>query len=122
MTTFPKKLTLKYQRPLVLKSLPHTCRIRLLLQMFPGAKFVHIHRNPYAVFQSAIGTTMSSSRRHRLQKRESESFGDRVIEQYKRMYKVLFEECSLIPEGHFHEICFEDLEQDPIGQTREADG
>ena len=36
----------------VLKSPPHTARIRLLLEMFPDARFVHIHRDPYQVFQS----------------------------------------------------------------------
>ncbi|HEY7155130.1 MAG TPA: sulfotransferase, partial [Gemmataceae bacterium] len=47
-----RKLAFKYGRPLVLKSPGHTCRIRLLLELFPQAKFVHIHRNPYDVFRS----------------------------------------------------------------------
>ena len=38
--------------PLVLKSPPHTGRIRRLLEIFPRAKFVHVHRDPYAVFSS----------------------------------------------------------------------
>src|SRR5437667_340199 len=49
---FLQKLSCKYKRPLVLKSPGHTCRIRLLLELFPNARFVHIHRNPYDVFQS----------------------------------------------------------------------
>ena len=24
----------------------------------------------------------------------------------------------MIPQGHYHEVCFEELEQDPIGQVR----
>jgi omega-hydroxy-beta-dihydromenaquinone-9 sulfotransferase len=46
LTTFLKKLTVRFRRPLVLKSPPHTARIRLLLGLFPNARFVHIHRNP----------------------------------------------------------------------------
>ena len=38
--------TLKYNRSLLLKSPPHTARIRLLLEMFPNARFVHILRDP----------------------------------------------------------------------------
>src|SRR5262249_2959451 len=49
---FVQKLTYKHRRPLVLKSPPHTARIRLLLELFPAARFVHIHRNPYDVFRS----------------------------------------------------------------------
>src|SRR6185436_8984100 len=53
---FLKKLTWKVQRPLILKSPPHTCRIKLLLQIFPDARFVHIHRDPYTVFSSSRKT------------------------------------------------------------------
>ena len=52
LTTFLKKLTLRHGRPLVLKSPPHTARIRLLLGLFPDARFVHIRRDPYVVFRS----------------------------------------------------------------------
>jgi len=49
---FMRKLSFKYHRPLVLKSPPHTARIRILLDLFPDARFVFIHRDPYQVFQS----------------------------------------------------------------------
>ena len=49
---FLKKLTLEHDRPMLLKSPPHTGRIKLLLELFPDARFVHIRRNPYTVFQS----------------------------------------------------------------------
>jgi hypothetical protein len=62
------KLTLKYRRPLVLKSPPHTGRIRLLLELFPGARFVHIHRDPYVVFQSSRRTFEIIFRWHCLQR------------------------------------------------------
>src|SRR5437899_11077712 len=50
---FLRKLQLHEKRPFILKSPPHTARIPLLLEMFPAAKFVHIHRDPVAVFQSS---------------------------------------------------------------------
>src|SRR5207245_5469736 len=52
MVWFLKKLTLRYRRPIVLKSPPHTARIRLLLELFPEARFVNIHRDHGAVFLS----------------------------------------------------------------------
>ncbi|NOY59132.1 MAG: sulfotransferase, partial [Calditrichaeota bacterium] len=47
---FVRKLTLKNKKQLILKSPPHTCRISLLLDMYPDAKFIHLYRNPFDVF------------------------------------------------------------------------
>jgi hypothetical protein len=44
--------------------------------------------------------------------------GERSLRQYREVYDVFFEERGLIPKGHFHEIGFEALEADPIGQVR----
>lgn len=115
---FLRKLTWKYERPLVLKSPPHTCRVRLLLQMFPGARFVHVHRNPYAVFQSSRHLFQVGAVRERLQRPRQDDLDEWTLRQYRQMYDVFFEERSLIPEGHFHEVCFEDLEADPVAQVR----
>jgi hypothetical protein len=42
---------------------------------------------------------------------------DRTLRQYKEVYDTFFEESRLIPDGHFHETSFENLEVDPIGQV-----
>ena len=42
----------------------------------------------------------------------------RVIRQYREMHDVFFQERRLIPNGHLHEMSFEDLEADPVGQLR----
>ncbi len=115
---FLRKLTWKYGRPLVLKSPPHTCRLRLLLELFPQAKFVHIHRNPYAVFPSTKWTLQVNCALHRLQRARPDYLDDWVLRQYRTMYEVYFEERELIPEGNLVDIGFEELERDPIGQLR----
>jgi hypothetical protein len=46
-------------RRLLLKSPCHTGRARLLTKLFPGSKFIFIHRNPYEVFLS--GAHMAST-------------------------------------------------------------
>jgi len=115
---FLRKLSYRYGRPLVLKSPGHTCRIRLLLELFPDAKFVHIHRNPYAVFQSSRRTVLKVSPWSALQQPDHSDLDDRTIRQYKEVYDVFFEERGLIPKQHFHEVGFEELEEDPVGQVR----
>ena len=115
---FLKKLTLLCGRPLVLKSPPHTARIKLLLQMFPDAKFVHIHRNPYDVFHSTRKMLKAVAELHRLQRAPAEEeLDDWILRMYRKMYDAYFEERSLIPSGQFHEVRFEQLERNPIGQS-----
>jgi len=118
LTVFLKKLTWKYQKPLVLKSPGHTCRIRLLLEMFPDARFVHIRRNPYRVFQSMRKMISVALRYWNLQSIHSVDWDERFIRQYREMYGVFFEELRLIPHGQFHEVKFEELAADPVAHVR----
>jgi hypothetical protein len=118
LTLFYRKLTWKYDRPLVLKSPPHTGRIKLLLTMFPDARFVHIYRNPYVVFQSTQRQTQVSLRTMGLQHLEARHITDMVLRNFTIMYDAFFEERSLIPEGRLHELSFEELEKDPVGQVK----
>lgn len=116
---FLKKLTFKYNRPLVLKSPPHTARIRLLLQTFPRARFVHIHRHPYSVFQSCRHYWNTATWHTYLQRPELENIHERILHRYKLLYDAYFEARNLIPRNRLHEIRFEDLERDPIGELQQ---
>jgi hypothetical protein len=115
---FLQKLTLKYDKPLILKSPTHTGRIKLMLDMFPDARFVHIHREPYTVFQSFVHTHATGLPFARLQDTSIVDWTERIIRQYKEVYDAYFEQRGLIPDGHFHEMSFEELEQDPVGEMR----
>jgi omega-hydroxy-beta-dihydromenaquinone-9 sulfotransferase len=115
---FTKKLTLKYgDRAIVYKSPPHTARIRLLLETFPGARFVHIHRNPYAVYRSFQHYFDTATWYTYLQRPDLESINRRILERYTVLYDAFFAERGLIPPGHYHEVSFEELETDPMGQV-----
>lgn len=115
---FLKKVQWRCGHPLVLKSPPHTARIRLLRAIFPDAKFVHIHRDPYRVFQSSQRTLTLLLEWHRLQRPGPLDMDDWVLRQYRTMYDAFFEQRALIPASNFYEMGFEKLEQDPIGELR----
>ncbi len=115
---FVQKLSFKYGKPLVLKSPAHTCRIKLLLELFPDARFVHIHRNPYEVYQSTVHTIRAVIPWWTLQRPNFSDLEERTIRQYRQVYDAFFEERGLITKGHFHELSYEALEKDPIGQLR----
>jgi hypothetical protein len=114
---YVRRLSWKYKRPLVLKSPPHTARVRRLLEVFPGAKFVHVHRDPYAVFSSTRKMLTVNFGLHCLQRPPLEELDEWIIRQYRAMYDAFFEERAMIPPGHYHEVCFEELEADPVGEV-----
>ena len=117
LVRFVAKLTADDNRPLVLKSPPHTGRIRLLLELFPDARFVHIRRDPYTVFRSTRHMYATTMRFWQLQVPASDDFDDRILRIYRAMYDAYFDQRDLIPEGRSCEIRYEDLEADPIGQV-----
>ena len=111
---FLKKLTFKHKRQLLLKSPVNTSRIKLLLDIFPEAKFVHIHRNPYDVIRSTMKLFSTAVTSSQLQKPDSPEAGDYIIDRYRALYSDFFEQKGLIPEKHYVEVSFEDLEKNPL--------
>ena len=119
LTRYLKKLSLKYPgRRLVLKSPTHTARVRFLLEMFPDARFVHIHRNPYEVYQSCLHLYEAALPMIRLQRTERIDWEARVRRQYREMHDAFFAHRDLIPSGRYHEVRFDDLTRDPVGQVK----
>ena len=114
LTTFLKKLTLKHGRPLVLKSPPHTARIRLLLDLFPDARFVHIHRDPYDVFRSTRHMIRTVQPVFQLQASPPLDGDDTILGVYAEMYDAYFEQRGLIPEGRLCDVGYEDLVREPL--------
>jgi omega-hydroxy-beta-dihydromenaquinone-9 sulfotransferase len=114
---FLKKVTFKYGRRLLLKSAANTARIRILLELFPDARFIHIHRDPYKVFQSTrqferltmkgVGLQMPVGNRDA-----------RIINRYRHIYEAFFSEKNLIPQGHYCEVKYEECVNDPIGTIK----
>jgi len=115
-------LTYKHARPLVLKSPCHTARIRLLLEVFPDAKFIHIYRNPYDVFRSSRYLMQTAAPWSTLQRTDQSGLEENTLKQYEDVFDVFFEDRDLIPAGRLREIRFEDLESDALGEMRKLYG
>ena len=116
LTTFLRKLTLAHGgRRLVLKSPPHTARVGLILDLFPDARFVHIHRHPYEVFASTGHMTRSIQPAVQLQRCPPLDSPDRILRIYREMYDAYFAERDLIPAGRLVDVAYDRLRRDPIG-------
>jgi hypothetical protein len=113
---FLKKLTLKRGRRIVLKSPANTSRVPLLLSMFPDAEFIHIVRDPYAVFSSTLHLHRVLSRDNSFTTAEPVNLEERVLSSYLAMYHSYHLYRIQIPAQRRYELRFEDLEQDPVGE------
>ena len=101
------------------KNPPHTGRVKLLLEMFPNAKFIYLKRNPYTVFESTVNFFTKTIRPLKLQPFTDEKLIANFVEVYKRMYAAYEEQKQLIPAGHLIEVKFEDFEKDAFDLTQE---
>jgi len=113
------ELTFRDPRRLVLKSPTHSCRIPTLLEMFPNAKFVHIIRDPYAVYPSTVNLWKRLYETHGLQVPRHVGIEEYVLSTYPMLYKKLEEGKRLIPSGQFYEIKYEELIARPLERLQE---
>jgi hypothetical protein len=115
---FLRSLTLDRARRLVLKSPPHTGRIRILLEMFPDARFVHIVRDPCVVFASTMRHYERLFRDQGLQWPRFEGIEELVLDTGDRMYEAFERDRPLLARGRLCEVRYEDLVADTPGQMR----
>lgn len=95
------------------KNPPNTARIKVLLDMFPNARFIHIHRNPVEVYLSTRNFFDKMLPHLQLQSIEASVMEAHIFELYKDLMNDYLSQKDLIPKGHLVEISFESLENDP---------
>lgn len=109
-----KKLTLvQGGKPILLKNPSSTARIRLLKGLFPRAKFVHIRRNPYAVFSSSLARLPRLIRAFRLRSGGELDGEGIVIRSYQKLMRAYLAQRDCLPPGDLVEVSYEDLVDDP---------
>lgn len=112
-TYFIKKIMLSTGgKRVVVKSCTHSARIRLLLDLFPDAKFIHIHRHPYKMFASTLHMRSHTDWENFFHLPEEDVEGSRLRETSllgKRIFERLIEDKELIPKENYYEIAYKDL-------------
>lgn len=111
--TFYRKITLVENKRIVSKNPYHTMRMELLAEMFPGAKFIHITRDPLVVIPSTIRMWNIVAEQNKLKKGwtgPSISEAASVLKSYLDHVAI----CSEKLDNPFVEIRFEELEENPL--------
>ena len=117
-----KVLTAAGGRMLLLKSPSHTARVPELQRLLgrERVRFIHISRDPIDV----VNSNVAMLRRLHIYRLEDpppeEVLRERVIEEYAATEQAYLESRSLIGPGQLHEMRYEDLRADPVGELKRA--
>lgn len=115
-----KKMTLRTNKRIMLKSPFHTFHVPTLLDLYPDAKFVYIHRNPYDVWRSGCHLRRRMIEENTMGKAVFHNVEEEIMGTYKAAYDRYETDRHQIPDGNLHEICYEDLAKDPIRELGDA--
>jgi omega-hydroxy-beta-dihydromenaquinone-9 sulfotransferase len=100
---------------LLLKSPVHTARIQLLLSLFPHAKFIYLHRNPYDIFRSACHMADTTYWYTYLQvPADNHAIQEFILRQYEILWYFYERDRNLFAPDQLVEVAYDDLTQDPV--------
>lgn len=118
MRRFLQSLLLRRPGQLVLKSPQHTFRVAVLLRMFPGARFVHLVRDPFVVFPSTVHFWKVMYATYAFQNPRFDRLERQVFDTFRRMYERLEAARPLLDSRRLFEMRYEELVANPVGQMR----
>ena len=118
---FIRKLTYKNKgKTLLVKSPANTGRIKEILEVFPDARFIHIHRNPYEVYQSNGKLYENVLPLLSLHKADNAAVEEYLLTSYREMHQKFLAEKALIPVGQFYEMSYADFVTHPVERLEKA--
>ncbi len=119
--TIMRKATIRSGgKRLLIKNPANSGRLRIMLKLFPDAKFIHICRNPYNVFRSTLETHTRVLPAAQLQNISPEVVVSYVLRFYSQIMKKFLADKECIPAENMVELRYEDLEKTPLDQIRKV--
>lgn len=110
-----KKTSLKRNgRQLLIKSPGNASRINKLLQLYPDARFIFIHRNPYDVFYSTKKLWNTLLDNLALQDFSQQQMEEEIIRTYKKLMGHYLQQRDNIPDTQLAEVRFDDFVSEPV--------
>ena len=79
---------------------------------------MHVHRNPYEVFQSSCRTLSIGPPLLQMQRFDFSDLEELVLGRYEALYDMFLDQRSLVPKGNLYEMSFDTLTRDPLGAVQ----
>lgn len=118
---YVKKIAFAHPNKTILfKSPANTGRIKQIRELYPDAKFIHIHRDPYRVYLSTERLFEKILPILGFQRVENVHIEDFILYSYEKMYRKYLDEIQEIPAGNLVELAYENFVNDPLGELQKA--
>jgi omega-hydroxy-beta-dihydromenaquinone-9 sulfotransferase len=118
LLTFYRKITYLTGKQIVSKNPYHTMRISLLAEMFPGAKFIYLTRDPVEVVPSTMRMWNIIASSDNLGAPWHKPSIHEVTSVLKNFTVYMSHTRHSIATGNFTEVCYSKLEKEPVKEVR----
>ncbi len=116
-----KKLSLKNGgKQLIIKSPGNAARVSFLLDLFPKAKFIFIHRNPYDTFYSSKKLWYTLLDNLALQHISERQMEEEIFRTYEKLMSAYLKQRREVSENRLVELRFDDFIENPVGELSKA--
>ncbi len=107
-------------KPVVLKSPPHIGRVKFLADAFPGAKFIHISRDPYSLIPSTVRLWQSLDyiQGFNRPRYDLDWLYNYIGDTFENLYEAFERQRREIDEDHLIDVRYEDLVADTSSVIR----
>lgn len=102
----------------VFKNPVNTARINPLLEIYPEARFIFIHRNPVIVYLSSKRFFLELFPTLYFQKVSDDQVCEMILATYVNLMNDYFDQKSIIDSKHIIEIRYTDFEADPLNYLK----
>ncbi|MGM0566670.1 MAG: sulfotransferase family protein [Bacteroidota bacterium] len=99
---------------LLIKNPGDTARIKYLLDIYPDARFVFIHRNPYEVFYSNLKLWNLVQQSVAMQQITEEEKKQIVLKVYTKLHQHYLEQKKLLKPHQLIELGFDEISEKPL--------
>lgn len=108
----------KNGKRLLFKNPPSTCRVSMILDLFPNAKFVHIVRNPWEVYSSTCSHFPRVFNAFAWQSFQDFDVQGYTLDTYEKLMRryLADRDRMKLPAGQLVETSYEAITGDPLGE------